>query len=290
MMFASAAPTCRPVREQPRESWLDILLAQPHLRVLLLEDPPKGSFDFRDALRGERLVLAQVISSLFRVQEHAGALRAGICLPVGSAGFVRACMRAAGIDEPRWDCYPRALTDHMLGHPRRVSVGVALQWDKPVFVKPVFGSPFHAFVLRTSRDESSSWENAQLERLLDLPRGATVWVSHVLPIAAQWRYYVLNGEVIGYAPCTPAAHTTAPSIEEVSSIVAAAPKKGAFALDVAVLRDGATSLLCVRDAWAVEWYPGSEAPRPLAFLHFLWIRWSSLLLERRQVAANSSLL
>jgi len=292
MLLADEFTACAARFDQPGESWLEILLAQPHLRVLLLQDKsPWEHLRLIGALRGGRLVLGQLMSPLSRVHEHAGALRAGICLPLGSSDFVRACMRAAGIDEPRWNCYPRALLPHMLAHPRKVTASAALQWAKPVFVKPAHESLFRAFVLREDLNAMTRWDKAQLERLLTLPRADPVWVSQALPIAAEWRYYILNGEVIGYTPTRPVDPIRTPGLEEVSSIIAAAPPQGAFALDVAVLKDGRTTLLCARDAWSIEWYPfASEAPDPLPFLNFLWARWSELLLEQRRIAANSSIL
>jgi len=278
---------------QSGTSWLGMLVAQPQPRVLLQDENGSGGLAQRliDALRREHTVLAQLMSPLSRVHEHASALRAGMCLPVGSPEFVRACMRAAGIDEPNWNCYPRELASHLAGHPRKVSAAAALQWTRPAFIRPARGSAFRAFVLREELQAMDRWEKTQLLRLLRLPGTAAVWVSRVLPIVAEWRYYVLNGEVVGYAPSGPVSRDKSPAIGEVSSMIAAAPSEGAFALDVGVLRDGSTSLLRVRDAWAVEWYPfAPEAPDPLAFLHFLWARWSEMLLTPRRVAANSSVL
>jgi hypothetical protein len=153
-----------------------------------------------------------------RLSEHAAVLRAGSCVPIGSAEFLRACMRAAGIVEPYWQRRPKSMASHMR------------------------------------------------------PQSLCVTIN------TEWRYYVLNGTILGYAPNQPLGQACPPQPGEVGSIIAAAPRRGAFALDVAVMHDGSVALSSVLDAWMADYYPfGRWRPGPLEYLQFLWWRWSELL-------------
>lgn len=181
----------------------------------------------------------------------------------------------------------------MLHLPRLATANNALRWSKPVFVKPAHGKPFRGFVLQADRNSMNDAATQQLERLLELPANELVWVSAALTIASSWRYYVLHGEVIGFAPFEPPGKMppTFPEVEELSAIVAAIPKDAAYALDMAVLEDGQTTLLCVRDGWALELFPfGADRPRALDYLRLLWARWADLVTAARVgAAANSEL-
>jgi len=120
-----------------------------------------------------------------------------------------------------------------------------------------------------------------------------VWIGAPLNISSKWRYYVLDSDVIGYAPFQATTKNTEcpPEPAEVSAIVARIPPEAtAYALDVAVLADGQTTLLTVRDAWGLDLLAsGPNKPHPLEFLTFLWRRWSSQALQRRTEAANSEI-
>lgn len=213
-----------------------------------------------------------------RIADYAAALRSGRCMPIGSPGFVRACMGIAGIEKPEWQSRPRSLASHMKCRPLRVTVDAALGWTRPVFIAPVVGRPFQAFVLPGDTDDMTDWDRTQFELLWNLPQDEPVLVCRDLPIVAEWRYYLLNGRVLGYAPVEPSGQAQKPEAEDVSSIIAAAPQEGALALDIAVLTDGTAVLSSVLDAWEAEYYPfGQYRPRPLAYLQFLWWRWSEML-------------
>jgi hypothetical protein len=227
-----------------------------------------------------------------RLAEHAVSLRCGTCMPIGSPAFMRACLRAAGIAEPSWESCPRSLTPYMPY--ARVTARTALKWTRPVYIRPAEGTPYEAFVLRRAADEMTPWDNAQFERFLDLPGSHSVWVCAELPIASEWCYYVLNGAVLGYAPVDLTGEREQPELGEISSIIAAVPDQGAFALDVAVLKDGSATLLRVLDAWKAEYYPfGSCRPDPLEYLQFLAWRWREMLDSARrafidQLTGNSA--
>lgn len=253
----------------------------PCLRHLLLQHPGGAdTWAAASAVRAARLPIRLSRANPGDAHWYANELRAGMCMPVGTPDFVRGFMHVAGISEPRWTCYPGELARHMLQHPRRVTAIAALTAAKPIFVKPVYGQPFKAFVLRADRADMDAQANAQLERLLQLPRAGPVWVAKTLDIVSEWRYYVLYGEVIGFAHFFPLAEDDlpAPGIDDISAAIAATPHDAAYAIDFALLRSDQTTVTAVRDAWGLELIPfGPDKPDNMDFLRLLWTRWSRLM-------------
>ena len=206
----------------------------------------------------------------------ADRLRSGSCIPVGSVSFLRAALAAAGAPERSHNPYPPRLFAHMEQLPRVKRAAAALLGDKPVFVKPTQSRAFEGFVLREHRRDMDDHANRQLEALLALPPSELVWVAAALDLASVWRYYVVDGEVAGFALIEsrdPAA-TTKVSLEEVSAIVALLPENASYAIDMAVLRGGRTSLLAVRDPLSVDLIgSGGDCPLPSDYSRFLWAGW-----------------
>jgi hypothetical protein len=264
----------------------------PSLRTLLIEDPDgiEGATAAR-AVHANGLQIELVKARTSECQKFAPLLRAGICMPVGSPAFIRACMGLAGIQEPKWTCYPRELSGHMLQEPRRMTVEAALAGPRPIFLKPVFGRPFTGFILRPDGQMDASAQR-QLDAMQQLSAGTSIWSARALAVASEWRYYVLYGEVIGFAHYFPLADAARakPEIEEISTIIAAIPHDAAYALDVAVLESGESTVIGVRDAWALELVgEGAQRPEAIDYLRLLWTRWAELILEARDRAAANSL-
>lgn len=267
-------------------------ISSPVLRQVLLQEPRSlEGWAVSSAVRAAGLPIDIQHCRSADAGRHVPELRGGTCMPVGSAEFVRACMQHAGISDPKWTVYPRELGGHMLQHPRRMTAASALRARKPIFVKPDQGKPFRAFVLHADRSKMTDHANVQLERLLELPPATRVWTAEALNLVSEWRYYVMNGEVIGFARFLPANSQLLPCplLEEISTVIAAIPNDAAYALDVGVLETGETTVTAVRDAWALELVAvGDHRPDTLDYLKLLWTRWSSLILEARQRAAANS--
>lgn len=243
---------------------------------LLVEDrSAEQERSFRAAL--ERFPETRVLWARYgEVPRHAGLLSTRTCLPIGSRAFVVECLVTLRQEPPFWTCYPKGLRPHMLHRPRRVDLGFALTRPKPLFVKATKPEQFGALVLRTSRACMSEMENLALDRLLDLPAREQVWISEVLDIESEWRYYVHRGDVVGFSPIQApgSVAVAAPEMELVSALVAAAPRDLAFGVDLAVLRDGRSTLLCARDALGLELFPyGPNRPCAADLIRMMWTRW-----------------
>ncbi len=264
----------------------------PSLRLLLLEEAGCAeAAAVAAAVRTANLPIKVTTATIRDCIRYGAELRAGIGMPVGSADYVRACMSLAGITEPKWACYPRELGRYMLQEPRRVQAAIALAGRRPVFLKPVTGKAFNAFVLRAEADlDAAGLEHLRAFQLLS--PSTPVWSAKALAIASEWRYYVLYGEVVGFARYAPigTGQFVNPHIADIAAIIAAIPHDAAYAIDVAVLEHGECTVIALRDAWALQLLAGgANAPEPLDYLKLLWARWSQLVVEARDQAAANSL-
>lgn len=251
----------------------------PVLHSILLQAPetPEG-FSAAAAVRHHRLPVQVLRARPDELARHARTLRTGGCLPVGTPAFMRLAIQLARLPEPDWTCWPSRLDAYMLNQPKRVTAASALRMRRPLVVRPLASDRFKAFLLADSVRRMSPDDLEHLRRLQQLPASEPVLVSPALELAAEWRYYVLHGEVVGFAPCHPGMRASAcPDLEDVSAIVAATPGDAAYAIDVGLLRAGGSTLLRVHDPLRVELLAvGGDRPTPLSFLRMQWTRWLEL--------------
>lgn len=282
LFLPSTSPAARPARAGSSPELERLRTVRPSLRRVIVEEP--DSPEVRavvHAIRTEGLPFIVTHAPGPTFNRFSAELRLGTCLPVGSIGFVQACMALAGIPPPQWSCYPRPLAKHLLQAPHCITAGAALQAGTPTFIKPVMGKSFAGFVLRPY-SELDDRAREQLVALSRLDPATPVWAAHALTLCSEWRYYVLSGDVIGFGCYArsggdPAVH---PPLEEIGTIVAAVPNDAAYALDVGVLASGELTLVALRDAWALDLVGGgAHAPLPLDYLKLLWMRWVKLLLD-----------
>lgn len=260
----------------------------PVLHSILLQGPetPEG-FSAAAAVRQHRLPVQVLRARPHEIAQHARALRTGGCLPVGTPAFTRLAIQLARLPEPDWTCWPSRLHAYMLNQPRRVTAASALRMRRPLVVSPLASDQFKTFLLAEGIRRMRPEDLEHMRRLQQLPASEPVLASPALELAAEWRYYVLHGEVVGFAPCQPGtAASTCPDLEDVSTMIAAIPGDTAYAIDVGLLRAGGSTLLRVHDPLRVELLPiGPDRPTPLSFLRMQWTRWLELV---RGTAPNRS--
>jgi len=224
-----------------------------------------------------RLLLTR--SSAENVARYTARLRTGAWLPVGSPDFVHRCMGTAGFSEPIWNPYPSPLTSHLVHRPLLTTAIAVLRHPLTIFVKPASGHAFRGFVLPGDRASMAEDARLQMDKLLDLAPTTPVWAAEPLDIAAEWRCYVLAGKVVGVSMIKsddPVAEDNLP-VEEISEVLAMAPAEAAYAVDVAVLENGESTVLCLRDALGLEFVAsGQDAPGPVEFIRMLWQRWREI--------------
>lgn len=217
------------------------------------------------------------------LEDHAGSLRQGTTLPVGSVEFIRKAMAMAGIAEPKNLSYPEPLRPCLRREVRQCTAGSVLgHW----FIKPTTTKTFTGFVFDTlgNPEHLSGYDRAQYNEFLALPPETPVWVSEPVTWLSEFRYYVIDGEVRGEGRYDDAPDDMPVpdyfAVGQMATIMAKTPNAPvAFSLDVGVLDTGETALIECNDAWALGYYKGTLSPRD--YIEMLWRRWEQLARTRK---------
>ena len=205
-------------------------------------------------------------------------LRAG-SLPVGSVEFVRQALAVAGVPEPAPMSYPPELESLLRRHVHQRDAGSVIgTW----FVKPTETKLFTGFVFDTlrAREDYPVHVRADVDAFMALPPSTPVWVSELAAFQCEWRYYVLDGQVLGSARYDEDGADDAPEPEMAVVLEAVRLMSGrpvgavSYGLDVGVLAGGETALVEVNDAWALGYYSRCMAPRD--YLGLLTARWRQM--------------
>lgn len=211
--------------------------------------------------------------------DHAGALRQGTTVPIGSVEFVRQAMAIAEIAEPENLSYPDVLRPYLRREVRQRRAGSVLgHW----FIKPTTTKTFTGFVFDTlgNPEHLSGYDRAQYNEFLSLPAETLVWVSEPVTWLSEFRFYVIDGEVRGEGRYDDAPdEMPVPDYFTVGEMAAALTKTPgapvAYSLDVGVLDSGETALIECNDAWALGYYKGTMSRRD--YIEMLWRRWEQLI-------------
>ncbi|WP_186214812.1 ATP-grasp domain-containing protein [Burkholderia gladioli] len=208
----------------------------------------------------------------------ADSLRAGTTLPVGTVEFVRAAMELAGIEEPANLSYPEVLRPWLYRKLEKRAAGSVLGH---YFIKPTATKRFTGFVFDTlSNPEHLSFhDRAQYNAFLSMPADEKVWVSEPVTWLSEFRYYVLDGKVLGNGRYDDgpddAPEPDEDAVGQMAQLMAREPDApAAFSIDVGVLDTGETALIECNDAWALGYYKGTLSHRD--YVAMLWRRWEQL--------------
>lgn len=260
------------------------------LRQLLLQAPlTPEALAVAAAVRTSGLLVSLAEASLEDLPRVAHQLADGACLPVGTPEFMRIARAVAGIPPTEWVRCPNQLSAFLLHPTRCVNVSAALAMRRPLIISPYSGAAFSPFLLSDRDALTDTQARAELTRLLQLPTTTPVYAAAAHDILAIWRYYVIRGEVTGFARYAQlqGAAGMGPNVEDVSAMIASIPDDTAYALDVGLLRDGATTLLGVQDPLDVQLLPtGNDRPSNYDFLRMLWVRWREVVTVTRDTGAR----
>ncbi len=204
----------------------------------------------------------------------AGALELGRDTAViGGIQAVRTALAQLGAPAPACVDYPDALAPFLLRRVRRASLrdahGLCVddRFTPPVFIKPVTGhKEFVGHVLAVYRDR------LRTAHLVGAEPDTPVWLSDVVEFVAEWRYFVLRGEIVGVGHYR-GDPLRAPDPDVVRAAVAAyEDAAAAYVLDLGVLVDGRTALVEVNDGFSF----GCYGLHPTAHARMLSARWHEM--------------
>lgn len=246
----------------------------------------------------------------------AAGLSAGTLLPVGSVEFVREAMRHAGVAEPRFETYPRALHPYMLRTFQKATAADLGKLRTDTFVKPVDDvKRFNGLVLPRSggadrtaaMDEHDREQLVAIAQLAQLAPSTPVWLVEPVAFQSEWRFYFSGaGELLASARYDDGAdEAKAPDplvVRRMGLAYAEAQSTSAqartdapaspFALDIGVLdstpaspndpRAGLTALIEANGCWALGYYSWAETPEgkrwpAVDYLQFLRDGWQAIL-------------
>lgn len=192
-------------------------------------------------------------------------------VPVGTVEFVSAVMSARDLRLPVHMSYPECLRLHL--H-RDIREGEWSEAISNVFVKP--------------RHDVKRFTGALLHELLsdpdvfNLAADYPVWISAPVAFTTEWRFYVINGQIVGAGRYDDGADgLPAPDIKQVESsakLMMDAGGPAGYALDFGVLDDGRTALIEANDGWALGFYKGTC--KHIDYARLLSARWAELLNEK----------
>ena len=204
-------------------------------------------------LQGEEVVLYQSFSEIKQLTSED--------IVVDYITETRALLKMMGLNVPVYD-YPIELKEF---YGRKIYAGVLGEivnipdnWGK--FIKPKAGSKvFTGRVVNGTRDLIG----------IGLPFDYPIWISDIVEFIAEWRCFVLDGQVLDVRPYTGDyhAHFDASVIDEAISCWKDAPI--AYGLDIGVTSDGRTLVVEVNDGYAY-------GLSPLNSINFHKARWKEM--------------
>lgn len=221
-----------------------------------------------------------IILGIEQLQNFSFSVNLNDVLPIGSVEFIREFMRVTSIPEPENISYPIEISHLLHRSVKMQQVGSILGRH---FVKPVETKIFTGFIYDCMQNprELEPHDKEQFDVLMGLPAETKVWVSEPVKFVSEWRYYIIDGRIIGKARYDPDGADDAPEPDAIileiaiRSLTTIGGKPiGAYALDMGVLDSGETALVECNDAWAIGLY--GKALDSRNYFEFLQARWSQI--------------
>lgn len=197
----------------------------------------------------------------------ASLLKDPTTLPVGSVEFLVKAFILAEKTIPRPLSYPACFFPFMIQHPELFKREDIIGED--VFVKPFATKLFTGFCLNNVNADNQH----DYATYLSLGPSEPIWVSPILEIDQEWRVYIQDNKVVGYARYDDADSEDVSPIEFVMLLLSHSDIPHTYCIDVGRLKDGRWTLIEVNDAWAIGLY--GRALTPAQYVSFLYDRWTT---------------
>jgi hypothetical protein len=198
--------------------------------------------------------------SLMYVEDHHTITPIPQTVYVGTIPFMQKVFAAQGIEvvplgiiDPLRPFYGRRVGISTLGEAQ------SFEWTEfSVFVKSLELKVFDPVLARSHKDLILKSVNENAEEFL-IPKETKIICSEVISLNAEYRFFILNGSIVGCQPYTHDWYKYQVNLERVKAMVKAwdtAP--AAYTLDVGVLHGGETVLIEVNDFWSTGCYGFSD--------------------------------
>ena len=219
-------------------------------------------------------------SDIYQLNNYSEELKTAV--PIGSVEFVRKAMEIAGIQEPEINPYPNIEEKYLQRKVEKIDlIGDCFFPFYYGFVKPTKLKLFTGFVYDPKND-SDEYLNEQKELLyeayMDSNDADKVWVSDVVDFIGEWRYYIKNEKIIGYARYDEDGENPEelqePDKSLIKEYISKLEIKHPYVLDFGILSTGETALVEFNDFWAIGLYENAITPKQ--YLECLIERWKSI--------------
>lgn len=173
-----------------------------------------------------------------------GVIPEGHYTPVGTVEFTKAYAKILGVTIERVPSYPQELEYFLNRIIRLDSFSGTMNHE---FVKPVETKLFTGGLKKDLVDAD------------DIPHNTTVWASEPVTFVSEWRYYILNNEIVGCGRYDDNENDDGISEHIVSAAVGAMVELNimGYSLDFGRMSNGLTALVEVNDGWALGYYKGT---------------------------------
>jgi len=241
-----------------------------NLKTIILQklDSLNASMEFKACLTFALIQDVKVVRVEYSdLESHIDLLKDSTTLPVGSVEFLVKAFILAGKTIPNPLSYPSCFLPYMVQSPelfRREDIQ-----RNDVFIKPFFTKLFTGFCLNNVNDDNQH----DYETYLSLGPSEPIWVSPVLEIDQEWRVYIQNNKIVGYARYDDADSEDIDPLEFSKVLLTHSDISHPYCLDVGRLKDGRWTLIEANDAWAIGLY--GRALTPAQYVSFLYDRWET---------------
>ena len=218
-----------------------------------------------------------------QLKEFSTELHDGLAMPVGSVEFVQEAIKVGDLATPQFSTYnfkiPHTYWGRKIVKCAKLALGgiKLLEFDEgSIFIKPERTKLFTGFIIKSlDPDKYPEFEREQFNVFLKLKPSEKLFVSEVVNFTAEWRVYVLKGEVIGICRYDD-LESEEYEVDDflVSELVCDPELEGkTYAVDIGELEDGNQVIVEFNDAWAIGLYPGLVHKD---YFKFLLTRWEEI--------------
>ena len=184
---------------------------------------------------------------------------------IGWVRTVQAALRQIGITPPEPIDYPSSLQPWFGRKIEKSTLGRLrfIPLAQPMFIKPVE----HKLFTGTTIDDSRDWAE-----VADFPDDTQIWTSEIVDFVSEWRCFIQDHRLVGIRHYRGDPWLLPDKMTVIQMIRAWDDAPAGCAIDVGVVKSGATCLVEVNDGFAL----GDYGLSGLTYFEVLMSRWEQM--------------
>jgi hypothetical protein len=195
-------------------------------------------------------------------------------IPVGSVEFINKYADNFGIDLPENISYPECLQKYLK---RDLRKGIFLDANDYEFVKPQSTKIFTGAIKKDLKENVVDCE--------------PVWISEPMSFDAEFRYYVVDGKIVGHSRYDDFENDLCADENVVRQMICDyTDQPVGYSIDVGINSDnGETVLIEVNDGWALGLYPWGNMSNE-SYVDLITKRWKQIIEKKKLVKYQQEIL